>query len=353
MASSQKPTFILSDFCFLKQDYAWTIPNFKDVIKMFTKQCLYGPEMEFTIPNTGEKVLWKLYMRVDENGQNIDVTVLADFCNESSGVYGIQIIVSGTKNYAINCYRKLMPSSLDTLNVDHLKYSDDSGFVNLINYSRSPKPPQLMEINCKLRAYNLSEPSKHQSSLAPTYLKKFGTPAYSYSCDLILAFNKDRKEGLYTDAVLKWGKKEYKVHKVILAMESDVFKSQFDEGNEVDLNDPDLDDDLVEALVTGVYTGEIEPEFTLKLLPIFCKYGFNNLKNICEEKLSNDLNLKNVLQYLVLADQHNANILKNNCIGFCECNFAAIKNTKYWEEFLKSEHSELKRSLCHALLTTD
>ena len=350
MASSQKPTFILSDFCFLKQDYAWTIPNFKDAIEMFTEQCLYGPEMEFTIPNTGEKVLWKLYMRVDENGQNFDVTVLADFSNKSSGIYGIQIIVSGTQKYAINCYRKLMPSSLDTLNVDHLKYV--KGEVNYF-FSTMVHPPQFMKINCKLRAYNLSEPSQHLSSLAPTYLKKFDIPAYLYSCDLILAFNKDRKEGLYTDAVLKKGEKVFKVHKVILATESDFFKSRFDEGSDVDLNDPDLDDDLVEALVTGVYTGNIEPEFTLKLLPIFGKYGFNNLKNICEEKLSNDLNLKNVLQYLVLADQHKASILENNCIGFCECNFAAIKNTKYWEEFLESEHSELKRSLCHALLTTD
>ncbi len=103
---------------------------------------------------------------------------------------------------------------------------------------------------------------------------------YAISCLL----NKDRMQGNHIDAILKQGEVEYKVHKCVLAVQSDFFKTRFSDRWDVK---------------NGVYTGKVESqEMALKLLPVTDKYQFKKLKAICESVISSQLNKQNVLEII-------------------------------------------------------
>ena len=112
-----------------------------------------------------------------------------------------------------------------------------------------------------------------------------------YNEELAHSLNKDRMQGNHIDAILKQGEVEYKVHKCVLAVQSDFFKTRFSDRwdvkdgavHTVDMNDTDLTGDIIEPLLCGVYTGKVESqEMALKLLPVTDKYQFKKLKAICE-----------------------------------------------------------------------
>ena len=171
--------------------------------------------------------------------------------------------------------------------------------------------------------------------------------------DLAELFYHDCEDKQFTDAVLKLGDEEFNVHKIVLKMQSDFFKTRFDqlwsekEGNVVDMNDPDLDHELLQALITGAYTGKVSnPDMALKLLPIANKYQFLALKRICESMILSQLKAENALSYLILADQHKARDLKRRCIEVCISDISNIKKTSEWKELMANdEYKDIKKSL--------
>ena len=142
-----------------------------------------------------------------------------------------------------------------------------------------------------------------------------------YGDDLAHTLDKDRKEGVSTDAILKQGQMEYRVHQCVLAVQSDFFKARFsdrweekDETCTVDMNDSDLSPELLEALISGAYTGKVKCfEMALKLLPVSDKYQFKKLKVICESTISSHLIRDNVLDIYLLAKQCGAKELQKKC----------------------------------------
>ena len=139
---------------------------------------------------------------------------------------------------------------------------------------------------------------------------------------LALILDKDRVAGVSTDAVLKHGDKECKVHKWVLSLQSDFFKARFSDRWEVkdgaaqtvDLNDPDLSPVLLEALISGTYTGKVENfDVAMKLLPVADKYQFQKLKEVCEGTISSNLTRSNVLSIHLLASQFSAIELQKKC----------------------------------------
>ena len=139
---------------------------------------------------------------------------------------------------------------------------------------------------------------------------------------LALMLDKDRVAGVSTDAILKHGDKEYKVHKCVLSLQSEFFKARFSDRWEVkdgaaqtvDLNDPDLSPVLLEALISGAYTGKVENfDVAMKLLPVADKYQFQKLKEVCESTISCNLTRSNVLSIHLLASQFGAIELQQKC----------------------------------------
>ena len=139
---------------------------------------------------------------------------------------------------------------------------------------------------------------------------------------LALMLDKDRVAGVSTDAILKHGDKEYKVHKCVLSLQSEFFKARFSDrwevkdgaAQSVDLNDPDLSPVLLEALISGAYTGKVENfDVAMKLLPVADKYQFQKLKEVCENTISCNLTRSNVLSIHLLASQFGAIELQKKC----------------------------------------
>ncbi len=139
---------------------------------------------------------------------------------------------------------------------------------------------------------------------------------------MIEVLDKDRKTGVSTDAVLKQGEAEFKVHKCVLSLQSDFFKACFSDRWDskdgdprvVDMNDSELSPELLEALISGAYTGKVEDfDTAVKILPLADKYQFQTLKGVCEQFISGQLTRENVLDVYMLANQCSALTLQEKC----------------------------------------
>ena len=153
------------------------------------------------------------------------------------------------------------------------------------------------------------------------------------------------KDHLFTDVVIRCRKDVFKVHKVILASQSPVFKKMFEinmkekESGVVSISD--LSPAVVSSLVTYFYTGTAPNVSTLakELLNAAKKYELPRLFRICENELITKVQVANVIDTLLLADLYNAALLKQACLKFIHLNLAVLQKTNRWE-YLK-EHAAL------------
>ena len=136
-------------------------------------------------------------------------------------------------------------------------YNDCCNMESYIKMEDIPPKSPYIKIYCTYEVFDFTTGTLPAQPVqaAPTADKK---PMQVYSEDLALMLDKDRVAGVSTDAVLKHGDKEYKVHKCVLSLKSDFFKVRFSDRWEVrdgaaqtvDLNDPDLSPVLLEALIS-------------------------------------------------------------------------------------------------------
>ncbi|KAK0072548.1 hypothetical protein PV326_014358, partial [Microctonus aethiopoides] len=109
-----------------------------------------------------------------------------------------------------------------------------------------------------------------------------------------------------SDMTIVIDEKEIPVHKIILAACSPVLFAMF----KADVTEPvntrfvvtDIEVDIMEKVIEFMYTGTIYPipEFDdlLSILEVADKYQIINLKELCEEKLSQSMTIDNVLKIL-------------------------------------------------------
>lgn len=79
-------------------------------------------------------------------------------------------------------------------------------------FSQVPDLELIITSTCQ--AFDVSLPMSYALDLPATYSK-----------ELNQALDKDRKEGIAIDTILKYGDKELKVHKCVLIIQSDFFKT--------------------------------------------------------------------------------------------------------------------------------
>ena len=79
------------------------------------------------------------------------------------------------------------------------------------------------------------------------------------------------------------------------------------EDNKVKMSD--LTSDILEAMITFMYTGKVPNTDTLafQLLPAAEEYGLVGLRLLCERVLFDSLSSQNVVKNIILADTHNTN----------------------------------------------
>ena len=162
-----------------------------------------------------------------------------------------------------------------------------------------------------------------------------------------------RQNNLFTDVTLVADGKEFKAHKVVLASQSQFFKTRFSgrwvspradgtNGDRVEMTDVPVV--IMEAILSYVYTGKVADieKIAEQLLPPAEEYGLVGLQKMCEEHLIQSLTTKTVINTLIHASAHNAPYLKKACIEFVVHNTAAVRQSEGWDKLKKDQtHRDL------------
>ena len=131
------------------------------------------------------------------------------------------------------------------------------------------------------------------------------------------------EEKIFWDTKVQVGESVFKVHKVILASASDVFKKMFE--NEMQekktgvVNICDVDPKVMSDLLSYIYTGSAPnmKSHTKELLVAADKYGMDNLVFICMKQLESDLLPETIADIVFVADRIAlGKPLKDACINF-------------------------------------
>ncbi|KAF0900466.1 hypothetical protein E2562_032074 [Oryza meyeriana var. granulata] len=119
----------------------------------------------------------------------------------------------------------------------------------------------------------------------------------------------------------------FPAHKVVLIARSPVFKAllcgSMMEHGASHITVEEMEPIVFKALLHFIYTDSLMPldncnanELMRHLLHAADRYGIERLKAICEMKLCMDIDVERVIITLLLADQHQCNMLKQACISF-------------------------------------
>ncbi|KAD2392787.1 hypothetical protein R6Q59_012542 [Mikania micrantha] len=164
------------------------------------------------------------------------------------------------------------------------------------------------------------------------------------------------------DILFRVADETFKAHKLILAARSPVFRAQFfglvgnPNMDEVELED--IEPSVFKAMLIFIYsdtlpdpqqlTGSMSTSTSTNiiqhLLAAADRFGLDRLKQLCEAKLCEEVNVDTVATTLSLADQHQCSQLKGICLKFASTNLGAVMQTegfKYVEETCPLLLSEL------------
>ena len=159
------------------------------------------------------------------------------------------------------------------------------------------------------------------------------------------------EEKLFWDTKIHVGESVFKVHKVILASASDVFKKMFE--NEMQekktgvVNITDVDPEVMSDLLSYTYTGSAPnvKSHTKELLFTADKYGMDNLVFICMKQLESDLSSETVADIVLVADRIAlGKPLKDACINFVRKEYSSVSPSESWK-LLEKNSPELAKEV--------
>ncbi|RDD37731.1 Speckle-type POZ protein B [Trichoplax sp. H2] len=188
----------------------------------------------------------------------------------------------------------------------------------------------------------VSDPITHDGRFT---VQETNVPTCTLSQDMDQLF----KTKKFADVTFNIGKDHLKAHKAILSARSAVFDAMFKHSMEeqhqarCNVDIPDIAADVFEEMIKYIYTGK-EPsrmdDLALEMLAAADKYDLQRLKSLCENSISNNLIVDNAAEVLVIADMHNAEILKKNILKFINSYALEIVETEGYKNLLKN-HSHL------------
>jgi speckle-type POZ protein len=159
--------------------------------------------------------------------------------------------------------------------------------------------------------------------------------------DLVSILNR----GIYSDVTLDVGKREFNLHKAILAARSAVFDNMFSNPDNATSNHYVLTDVTsrgMKELLYFIYTGHIDKTESIveEVLEAAQKYQVWQLQAICESFILRELQVENAVKTLILAHESKAQQLKEIVLQFIARNFQAVKRTDGWN-VLRTSHTDL------------
>ena len=155
------------------------------------------------------------------------------------------------------------------------------------------------------------------------------------------------EEKLFWDTEVRVGESVFKIHKVILASASEVFKKMFEiemqEKKTGVVNITDVDPEVMSDLLSYIYTGSAPnvKSHTKELLVAADKYGMKNLVFICMKQLESDLLPETIADIVFVADGIAlGKPLKDACINYFRKEYSSVLLSESWK-LLKKNSPEL------------
>ena len=171
-------------------------------------------------------------------------------------------------------------------------------------------------------------------------------------------FGKAFRSEEFSDFKIRCGGQIFPCHKLVLSARSPVFKAMFQSNmreasiNEVTINDfqPRVLDNMLQFIYTGTFeSGYITANIAFDLLGAANKYQLEQLKNICEDKLCESLDIGNSMEYLVVSDMQGADKLRQMSLDFIVKNMDLIVDTPVYRNWMDS-HKHLVLEITRMLI---
>lgn len=132
----------------------------------------------------------------------------------------------------------------------------------------------------------------------------------------------------FCDVTVQIKDEQIQAHKVILAINSHVWHDLFNTDKTLStVHVVDFDYKTIKQLIEYMYTGTVKQpmQATDQLLIASDTYGIAGLKKLCESQLIETIDLKNIVNLLVLADRYNASTLYEKVMEYIQENCDAFK----------------------------
>ncbi|CAL5401599.1 unnamed protein product [Camellia sinensis] len=158
-----------------------------------------------------------------------------------------------------------------------------------------------------------------------------------------------------SDVIFNVAGEKFNAHKLVLAAQSPVFRSELIDGLEGDTQEvaiTDMEPKVFKAMLDFIYrdalvedelvasssssTSSISDTLTAKLLAAADKYDLGRLRHLCESHLCKYISVNSVAKVLALADRFHATELKAVCLRFAAENLAEnveviVKEVNTWD----------------------
>ncbi|KAJ8683076.1 hypothetical protein QAD02_018868 [Eretmocerus hayati] len=167
-------------------------------------------------------------------------------------------------------------------------------------------------------------------------IRRFNRKINTVSCENVPSIGEMLlNDESYSDASLVVGDRIFSIHKRILALKSDVFKSMFThrmtENEDGIVNIDDLDAEVMEELIYYIYTGKTKnlSKIPRELFEAAHKYQIHDLEEKCKEHVIFNLNFENAVDVLQMASVYDLPDLREKVSNFIE---------KYEDEMVYQEN---------------
>lgn len=285
--------------------FKWT-PNSSSIAGCKrTKDCV-----DSHLFTTGPGLQWRslsFYPRgYDETAKGFASVLLTSFNNSNiTAQYAIHVF---TKNKVVGSFVSLEPRVFgNAIGVVYPKYFKSSIMIDettgmLLNDS--------ITIVCKIC---MNSKDRHEFKMKQNVDRRLKEMVR-------LEILMDNKE--FSDVIFNVDGTKFSAHKNILASKGQVFAAMFQHDmkenakNEVDIEG--INRDVFKELLRFMYAGKVHgiENIADKLLIAADRYSIEELKIICEKNVYENLTNTNAVEYLQLADIHNAPNLKKQVIDF-------------------------------------
>nr|CAD2167026.1 unnamed protein product [Meloidogyne enterolobii] len=167
------------------------------------------------------------------------------------------------------------------------------------------------------------------------------TDCYNPTKDLKNKYSNMLENATFSDCVIKVGDKIIKAHRCVLAENSQVFRTMFEqtgmiESQKGEVTITDASPECVRAMLQFFYSGC--PPSTADVDEVFViahKYEIEPLKYECEIIISSRISDKNFLQYCGIISLYGAPTVEKACINYIRNNRKSFLSSNVWKEVKK------------------